>query len=141
MADAAAIFRREAEARFSWVRRDRGSALYIARGPLSAPALLLDAREEDGVYRLTPSEEGSRRLSALLPPCPDRSMEQFCGGSIAGEDLLLLSRGLKLLEAPAPGEAERYMAAVHSRAAVLLRTKRQPDGGALWVCAQIAHIL
>ena len=143
MTEAAAIFRAEAEARFGWVRRDRGEALYIAREPRGARVgiRLLDCREDGGVFLLTPSEAGAARLSRLLPPCPDQGMESFRGGAFAPEDLSLLARGCKIAEAPAPGEAARFMTAVHRRAAVLLREKRRGEGGALYICAQLAHVL
>ena len=120
------------------VRRDRADGLYIARETIAQhPFFIQEPRGEFTV--LHPSKAGAQAFSEWLGGDSTFGFERFSGRDLAQEDCFLLASGIKLLEtACTSAQAVQFEKAVRQRAALLLRTHNDTDGGALEICMRIA---
>ena len=132
--------RTQAAAAFGAIRRDRGTALYIARTEGVSP--YFDVHKEGDAFLLTPNAEGYALLAgwdALRSVPDDPALRRFDGRPCAGADTALLCACLKLLESPDPGTFAVCEHRVHSRAALLLRTGEN-EGGTLPLCKKLLRL-
>lgn len=123
------------------IRRDRGPGLYIAYGHLPEhPFFTQELRGE--FTALHPSAAGMRAFREWLSADDVPGFANFTDRSLFYDDVVLLSRGIKLLEtASSAEELLGFERAVRQRAALLLRNHDLAAGGTLSVCMQIAKEL
>lgn len=132
--------RSAAESLCGQVRRDRGDGLYIIRAQVD-PHPFFTIEPRGGMSVLTPSAEGMRALSGRIGPPKTVGFGRFSAMPCSSADILLLCRGIKLLETDCPAhDAQLYERDIRRRAAELLRT-RACEGGSLPVCMRIAELI
>ena len=141
--------REEARRLFSGVRRDRGAGLYLAKerrafSDAECPAWLHAEERSDGWLALMPTDTGLRVLENWLMKraATEETYLRFRERAFSPLDTALLFEGLKKMEAGASqGEISAYRMAVAARAAVLLRKKCELEGGGLYICALMIHVM
>lgn len=120
----------------AFLRRDRGSALYVTDAPrhgFTGEIAGLRAETQGGIARLHIKEE-------ILDACdflPDdfaRSLARFQNAPATGEALALFTEGMKLIEVPDEAGYLAYDKKIRQAAAVALRTG---EGGGLYACALV----
>lgn len=126
----------------AFLKRDRGSALFITNAPVFDPALStvpgFRAERQGALLRLTPDESWIQRLERRRTDPPDHlslSLMRFRGRDVPPENLMLFVQGAKLADAGSaatPAEAAAYSRALRQRAAAALRLG---SGGGLYAAA------
>lgn len=115
----------------AFLRRDRGSGLFVSNAPVFAPdlkALPSFYMEKEGMLlRIFPDESWIERIEHACGGMDAdlcRSLERFRGENISPEAMTLLCAGLKILDAgdsALPGEIEVFDRNVRQLAARALR--------------------
>ena len=130
----------------AFLRRDRGEALFVTNAPAFDPALReipgFTAGRRGTLLYLLPDASWIARWERRAPEPPDdlcAKLQRFRGASPDRENLLLFTRGLKLLDGGAtPEDIAAYGRTLRQRAAVALRGG---CGGGLYAMALIAFQL
>lgn len=157
MLSLAAQLRRAARAALpesAFLRRDRGSALFVSDAPRQCPhgdwrerlaRVGIDLQERDGLAHLSPGFTWLTRLEAEYPAPPDVFCEgfaRFAGLPPDTESLALFALGVRVLDgAPDNGRFERRL---RQRAAQCLRRNRihnEKSGGGLYACALVKTMI
>ena len=128
----------------SFLKRDRGEALFVTDAPRRGPcpdwtAAGFTCVEEKGLARLTPKAQWLEALAARYPEPPDflcASLKRE-GGAPDGEVLRLFAMGMKQMDgAPYDPAFERRL---RQLAAARLRT--HADMGGLYACGILNYLI
>lgn len=139
----------------AFLRRDRGDALFVTDAPRLSPDVAdwperlaragFACVERDGLLFLSPAPEWLARLETQYPAPPDpfaASLARFAARAPDADSLALFALGVRVLD----GESDdgRFERRLRQRAAACLRLNRaqnEPNGGGLYACALVKHII